>query len=48
MLRNVGVFNIKDLVQEDPGQLADDSGISKNLINFWINKGKKHIKTNKL
>ena len=46
-LRNVGVFSIKDLVEEDPRQLADDSDISKNIIEFWIKKGKKYLKANK-
>ncbi|MHA1379237.1 MAG: helix-hairpin-helix domain-containing protein [Candidatus Helarchaeota archaeon] len=41
ILRNVGVFSIDDLINEDPDQLAEDAGISVKYIKFWISKAKK-------
>ena len=47
VLRNVGVFKVEDLVQEDPKQLAEDAGINENTIGYWIKKAKKYIKENR-
>ena len=47
ILRNVGVFSIEDLVNEDPLQLADDSGIASYFINRWIKKAQKHLAASK-
>ncbi|NHI91455.1 MAG: hypothetical protein EAX96_03060 [Candidatus Lokiarchaeota archaeon] len=43
-LRNAGVFGIKDLSQENPKLLSEDSGIEFEKIKEWINKAKDKYK----
>jgi len=47
LLRNVGVFSIEDLINEEPILLAEDTKISVNYIKFWIKKAKKYFATKK-
>ncbi|NVM01040.1 MAG: hypothetical protein HWN67_01775 [Candidatus Helarchaeota archaeon] len=47
-LRNVGIFSIEDLANEDPAQLADDADINLRYIKLWIKKAKKSIKSKKV
>lgn len=44
VLRNVGVFNIEDLANEDPKQLSDDAGFDVDIVKLWIKKAKKEYK----
>ncbi|MFX1449761.1 MAG: helix-hairpin-helix domain-containing protein [Promethearchaeota archaeon] len=46
-LRNMGVFSIEDLANEDPKQLADDTEINLRYIKLWINRAKKEIRDKK-
>ncbi len=47
ILRNVGVFGIEDLANEDPLQLSDDSGIPLYHIERWIKKAIKELARSK-
>ena len=44
-LRNAGVFGLKDLAQENPKLLAEDSGMDYEKIKDWVNKAKQKYKT---
>lgn len=44
-LRNAGVFGLKDLAQENPKLLAEDSGIDYEKIKSWVNKAKQKYKS---
>ena len=39
-LRNAGVFGLRDLAQENPKLLAEDSGFPFDKINAWVKKAK--------
>ena len=44
ILRNVGIFSINDLANEEPIQLSEDSGIHLYYISQWIKKARQRIK----
>ena len=47
-LRNAGVFGLKDLAQENPKLLAEDSGFPLDKITTWVKKAQaKYQKTTK-
>lgn len=48
ILRNVGVFNIEDLANEDPILLSDDTEINVKSIRQWIKKAKNNLKNEKI
>ena len=43
-LRNAGIFGLKDLSQENPKLLSEDSGLDYEKIKEWINQAKQKYK----